>query len=216
MEKTKLYNQEGKENGFIEFPAFFATPYNGDLIAQVANVLSSQSRKLSAHAKGRGEVSGGGKKPWKQKGTGRARHGSTRSPIWVGGGVTFGPDKKRNYDVKINKKMRIKALKSVLSQKLKDGEIIFVDSLINDSLKTKITAKSISALLSAGKFTKGLKTTTLITLAKSEKNIIRAGRNLKNAYFDMAANLSLLPLLNHKVLIMTRDGLEDLKTVLKD
>jgi large subunit ribosomal protein L4 len=216
MEKTKLYNQEGKENGFIELPAFFATPYNGDLIAQVMSALSNQTRKLSAHAKGRGEVSGGGKKPWKQKGTGRARHGSTRSPIWVGGGVTFGPDKKRNYDVKVNKKMKTKALKSVLSQKLKDQEIIFVDSLNSELLKTKTAAKSIDALLTATHPQKKLRSTTLVTLAKSEKDMIRAGRNLKNAYFDMAANLSLLPLLNHKFLIMTKSGLEELKTVLKD
>lgn len=216
MEKTKLYNKEGKENGFIELPAFFATPYNGDLIAQVMNVLSNQSRKLSAHAKGRGEVSGGGKKPWKQKGTGRARHGSTRSPIWVGGGVAFGPDKKRNYDLKINKKMRIKALKSALSQKLKDGEIIFVDSLVMDVFKTKFVAQSVDALLSAEHLRKTLRPSTLVALAKPEKGVIQAGRNIKNAYFDIASNLSLMPVLNHRFIIMTKAGLEDLKTVLKD
>jgi large subunit ribosomal protein L4 len=216
MEKTKLYNKEGKENGFIELPAFFATPYNGDLIAQVMNVISNQSRKLSAHAKGRGEVSGGGKKPWKQKGTGRARHGSTRSPIWVGGGVAFGPDKKRNYDLKINKKMRIKALKSALSQKLKDGEIIFVDSLVMDVFKTKFVAQSVDALLSAEHLRKTLRPSTLVALAKPEKGVIQAGRNIKNAYFDIASNLSLMPVLNHRVIIMTKAGLEDLKTVLKD
>jgi large subunit ribosomal protein L4 len=216
MEKTKLYNKEGKENGFIELPAFFATPYNGDLIAQVMNVISNQSRKLSAHAKGRGEVSGGGKKPWKQKGTGRARHGSTRSPIWVGGGVAFGPDKKRNYDLKINKKMRIKALKSALSQKLKDGEIIFVDSLVMDVFKTKFVAQSVDALLSAEHLRKTLRPSTLVALAKPEKGVIQAGRNIKNAYFDIASNLSLMPVLNHRFIIMTKAGLEDLKTVLKD
>ncbi|HPR91532.1 MAG TPA: 50S ribosomal protein L4 [Candidatus Paceibacterota bacterium] len=216
MEKTKLYNKEGKENGFIELPAFFATPYNGDLIAQVMNVLSNQNRKLSAHAKGRGEVSGGGKKPWKQKGTGRARHGSTRSPLWVGGGVTFGPDKKRNYDLKINKKMKAKALKSVLSQKLKDKEIIFVDTLDTENLKTKVIATSVDALLTAENLRKTLRPSTLVALSKTEKNIIRAGRNIKNAYFDIASNLSLLPVLNHKVIILTKAGLEDLKTVLKD
>ena len=216
MEKTKLYNKEGKENGFIELPAFFATPYNGDLIAQVMNVLSNQNRKLSAHAKGRGEVSGGGKKPWKQKGTGRARHGSTRSPLWVGGGVTFGPDKKRNYDLKINKKMKAKALKSVLSQKLKDKEIIFVDTLDAENLKTKVIATSVDALLAAENLRKTLRPSTLVALSKTEKNIIRAGRNIKNAYFDIASNLSLLPVLNHKVIILTKAGLEDLKTVLKD
>jgi large subunit ribosomal protein L4 len=134
----------------------------------------------------------------------------------VGGGVAFGPDKKRNYDAKVNKKMKTKALKSVLSQKLKDGEIIFVDSLTSDLLKTKTVAKSIDALLTATRPQKTLRSTTLVTLAKSEKNMIRAGRNLKNAYLDMAANLSLLPLLNHKVLIMTKSGLDELKTVLKD
>ncbi|HPS28301.1 MAG TPA: 50S ribosomal protein L4 [Candidatus Paceibacterota bacterium] len=216
MEKTKLYNKEGKENGFIELPAFFATPYNGDLIAQVMNVLSNQGRKLSAHAKGRGEVSGGGKKPWKQKGTARARHGSTRSPIWVGGGVTFGPDKKRNYDLKINKKMKVKALKSALSQKLKDKEIIFVDALETENLKTKFIATSVDALLSAENLRKTLRPSTLIALSKTEKGVIRAGRNIKNAYFDIASNLSLLPVLNHKVIILTKAGLEDLKTVLKD
>ncbi len=103
---------------------------------------------FQTHTKGRGEVSGGGKKPWKQKGTGRARHGSTRSPIWVKGGVTHGPNNLKNYDRKVNKKMKAKALFTILSRKMKDGEIVFVDSI---KIAKPKTVDAINVLKEIGK-----------------------------------------------------------------
>src|SRR3954468_2503145 len=128
--KSDIYNIQGKKAGTIELPeSVFGVAWNDSLMHQVVTSMNSNSRTNVAHTKTRGEVRGGGKKPWKQKGTGRARHGSTRSPIWVGGGVAHGPRNDQNFSRKINKKVRAKALLTVLSRKYKDGEILFVDSL---------------------------------------------------------------------------------------
>src|SRR5436853_6808436 len=127
--ETKIYNIEGKETGKITLPEnIFGLPWNADLVHLVVVGMHANARTNVAHTKDRGEVRGGGKKPWRQKGTGRARHGSIRSPIWRGGGVTHGPRNEKNYARAIPKKIRAKALFMALSRKLKDGEIIFVDS----------------------------------------------------------------------------------------
>src|SRR3990167_1999081 len=128
--ESVVYNIEGKKAGTITLPdSIFGVRWNADLVKQVADSLMSTKRKPVAHTKNRGEVRGGGKKPWQQKGTGRARHGSTRSPIWIGGGVSGGPRNEKNFDKKINKKMKAKALYTILSAKLKNGEVLFVDDL---------------------------------------------------------------------------------------
>src|SRR3989344_5995453 len=150
-----IYNQKGNEAGKIELPAkVFAAKWRADLVHQVVEGMRSNSRAGTADTKGRGEVRGGGRKPWRQKGTGRARHGSIRSPIWVGGGVTHGPLKEKNYKRKISKKMRAQALFSVLSKKLEEGEVLFVDTLAMPEIKTKKAAevmKNLSAVLGRGK-----------------------------------------------------------------
>ena len=129
MEAT-IYNQSGKSTGKIKLPeGIFGVPWNADLVHEVVRLMNSNSRNNIAHTKTRGEVRGGGKKPWQQKGTGRARHGSTRSPLWVGGGVAHGPRNDQNYSRKINKKARAKALYTILSRKWKDGEILFIDEV---------------------------------------------------------------------------------------
>lgn len=136
----EVIDLKGKKTGDkVELnDSVWSAPYNPDLIAQVVNVFRSNQRTGTAHAKGKGAVSGGGKKPWKQKGTGRARHGSTRSPIWVGGGVTFTPNN-RNWKKDINKKMKANSLKSILSKRLSDGELMIVDFSKGDrkTLETK-------------------------------------------------------------------------------
>ncbi|MBZ1348696.1 MAG: 50S ribosomal protein L4 [Candidatus Liptonbacteria bacterium] len=139
---TDLYNIEGEIIGKTDLPdRIFQYPWNPDLVYQALNVQSQNSRKILAHSKGRGEVRGGGKKPWRQKGTGRARHGSIRSPIWKGGGVTHGPTKDRNYKIKINKKMKQAAIFSTLAKKFNDSEIKIVDQLKISEPKTKLVAE---------------------------------------------------------------------------
>src|ERR1035437_4179320 len=137
--ETAVYNQKGGDAGKITLPEhIFGLNWNSDLVHQVAVSMASNARQPIAHAKTRGEVRGGGKKPWQQKGTGRARHGSTRSPIWVGGGVTHGPRNDKNFDRKVSKKMKTKALYTILSKKYKEGEVLFVDSIVLKEGKTKL------------------------------------------------------------------------------
>src|SRR5574343_556524 len=136
--ETKIYNQNGQESGKIYLPeSIFGLTWNADLVHQVVVSMMSSARHSIANTKTRGEVSGGGKKPWQQKGTGRARHGSTRSPIWVGGGIAHGPRSDKNYDRKINKKAKSKALFTILSKKFNDGEILFVDGINFSAQKAK-------------------------------------------------------------------------------
>src|SRR5450830_1348024 len=150
---AKIYSQKGAEAGSIDLPAkVFAAKWRSDLVHQVVEGMKSNKRAGTADTKDRGEVRGGGKKPWKQKGTGRARHGSSRSPIWVGGGVTHGPLAEKNYKRKISKKMRAQALFSVLSKKLKDNEIIFVDSLEMPKINTKSALEVVKNLAKASGF----------------------------------------------------------------
>ena len=129
--KADLYNQEGKKmDAEVLLPKeIFEVPLNSDLVYQVAVSQNSNRRQKTAKTKDRSEVRGGGKKPWRQKGTGRARHGSNRSPIWVGGGVTFGPNLEKNFKKIVPKKMRRKALFMVLSEKAKNNFIIVLEDL---------------------------------------------------------------------------------------
>lgn len=146
MEAT-LINQKGATAGKTTLPeSLFGLPWNSDLVHQVVTSMSSSARHSIAHTKTRGEVRGGGKKPWQQKGTGRARHGSSRSPIWVGGGVTHGPRSDKNYDRKVNKKMKAKALFTILSRKYRDGEIVFVDAIKTPEGKTKDALATLKAI----------------------------------------------------------------------
>src|SRR3989338_3861116 len=152
--KTAVYNLEGKKVGDLELSeSVFGLKWNQDLVHRVLESMRSRRRKGTAHAKGRGEVSGGGKKPWRQKGTGRARHGSIRSPIWVGGGVSHGPLKDKVFSKKLNKKAKRKALLTVLSQKMADGEIMVADEVILNEPKTK---KAQEAMKNLGKRQKNL------------------------------------------------------------
>lgn len=204
--KATIYNQNGKEAGTIDIPKVLSdAQFNADLIHQV--VVSQQSNKRTpvAHTKDRGAVRGGGKKPWRQKGTGRARHGSNRSPIWVGGGVTHGPLKEKNYSKKINKKMKNAALVSIFAQKLKDGEILFVESLSFDAPKTKDASSVLTSLSTIKGFELLLKKKNALTLALSsrDKNIEKSFQNFKAVLVDEVRNLNPVTLLNYKYLILT-------------
>lgn len=140
--ETPVYSQEGKEVAMLELPEnVFGVAWNADLVHEVVVSMQGNARSGTAHTKGRGDVRGGGKKPWQQKGTGRARHGSSRSPMWVGGGVSHGPQNEKDYSRKINKNARAKALACVLSEKFSQGEVLFVESLVFPEPKTALARK---------------------------------------------------------------------------
>ena len=204
--ESKIYNQSGKEVGTIGLPeAVFGASWNADLIHQVVTSTMSSRRKTVAHAKDRGEVSGGGRKPWKQKGTGRARHGSTRSPIWVGGGVAHGPITEKNFDRKVNKKMKDRALCVVLSKKFKDGEILFVDSLALKEAKTK-EAKGVVTALGTISGYEGVATkrSNAVYLTTSTKNVQveRSFKNFGNIEVNELRNINPVDILQYKYIVI--------------
>ncbi len=204
--EAKIYNQKGAEAGSIKLPAkVFGAKWRADLVHQVVESMRSNKRAGTADTKGRGEVRGGGKKPWKQKGTGRARHGSSRSPIWVGGGVTHGPLAEKNYKRKISKKMRAQALFSVLSKKIKDGEVLFVDTLTLPNIKTKDALKTIKSLAKVSGF-KSLensqKPKLLTALFERDEKTEKSFRNLPQLEIVFLKNLNPLEVLNHQYLLI--------------
>ena len=205
MEAT-IYNQKGTEAGKISLsPKVFNAKWRADLVHQVVEGMRSNKRAGTADTKDRGEVRGGGKKPWKQKGTGRARHGSSRSPIWVGGGVTHGPLAEKNYKRKISRSMRAQALFSVLSKKFKDGEIIFVDTLETKDIKTKAAIEVVKNLGKAA----GLKNIEvskkpriLTALSGRNEKAEKSFRNIPALDIVFLKNLNPLDVLNHKYLLI--------------
>src|SRR3989344_7452635 len=145
--ESVIYNIEGKKIGTVNLSErVFGVRWNADLVKHVADSLLSTKRKNVAHTKDRGEVRGVGKKPWRQKGTGRARHGSIRSPIWVGGGVTHGPRNEKIFSRKINKKMKAKALYAALSKKFEGNEVLFIDDWSFNKPKTAEAVVSLRGL----------------------------------------------------------------------
>ncbi len=206
-----VYDQEGREAGKIQLPVgIFGVKRSRSLIHQAAVAQMANSRQVLAHTKDRSEVRGGGKKPWRQKGTGRARHGSIRSPLWRGGGITFGPTKERNFSKKINKKMRRKALLAVLSGKVRDNELIILDKLQISSPKTKEMVKIVGGL---AKIKEDIKKGALIVLAEKDNNIIRAAKNISKFETIGINSLNVVDLLKRKYLIMTKEGINKLRGV---
>jgi large subunit ribosomal protein L4 len=204
--EAKIYNQKGAEAGSINLPAkVFAAKWRADLVHQVVEGMRSNKRAGTADTKNRGEVRGGGKKPWKQKGTGRARHGSSRSPLWVGGGVTHGPLAEKNYKRKVSKKMRAQALFSVLSKKLKDNEILFVDSLSLPGIKTKKAVevmKNLAKISGFKSFTTSKKIKVLVALDGRNEKAEKSFRNLPQLEIVFLKNLNPLDVLNHQYLLI--------------
>lgn len=201
-----IYTAAGQKAGTIALPPeLFGVQWNADLVHQVVVGMQANARENSAHTKFRSEVRGGGKKPWKQKGTGRARHGSTRSPIWRKGGVAHGPRSERDYSVKINRKQRAVALASLLSKKWKDGEVLFVESLAFSAPKTK-DAKATLVALSKGADAARLsaKRVNAATIALSSKNTEaeKSFRNIGSVALVEARNLNPVDLVNRTYLII--------------
>ena len=204
--ETKIYNQKGISVRTITLPPkIFAAKWRADLVHQVIEGMRSNKRAGTADTKDRGEVRGGGKKPWKQKGTGRARHGSSRSPIWVGGGVTHGPLSEKNYKRKISKKMRVQALFSVLSKKMKDGEILFVDSLSLPEVKTKKAVevmKNLSKVSGFKPLASSKKPRVLTALYERNEKTEKSFRNLPQLQIVFLKNLNPLDVLKYRYLLI--------------
>lgn len=200
-----LYNQEAKQIGTVELAdGIFGLPMNEDLLYQVITSQTSNKRQVLAHAKGRDEVRGGGVKPWKQKGTGRARHGSIRSPIWRGGGVTHGPTKERNFKKVINKKMMQKALKVALSSKVRDGELFIIDNFAISQPKTKemaVIMKKFTTIL-------GRLNNILLVTPTEAGALYKSARNLPYMETIEARNLNPLVLLSSKRIILSKESLD--------
>ncbi len=216
--KLPLYNIEGKELKKIDLPdEIFNLPWNGDLVHQVVTSILSNARNNVAHTKDRSDVSGGGKKPWRQKGTGRARHGSNRSPIWRGGGITFGPINERNFVKKINKKMRIKALAVTLSQKIRDNELILLEPIKISEAKT-VKAKEILEALSKNTGFEKLKTkrknSAILGMFGRDENTEKSFRNFSNISIEEVRNFNPATILNHKYL-MIENAEESLKSLVE-
>jgi len=208
--KAPLYNLEGEKIGEIELPEeVFNVPMNRDLLHQAVRYYESIARKPIAKTKDRAEVSGGGRKPWPQKGTGRARHGSIRSPIWRGGGVTFGPTPEKKYAISLPKKMKRKAFYITLSQKLRDGEIVFVDKLEVKEGKTKLVKKIIDNLSKIKKDLSAKK--ILFVLAEKKELFKRAARNLPLVSTIIVDSLNPYLMLKRKYVIIEKDAIEKLK-----
>lgn len=208
--KAAVYNQKGEKSVAIELPDnVFGLKWNADLVHQVVTSQAANQRPKIAHAKGRGEVRGGGKKPWRQKGTGRARHGSIRSPIWKGGGVTHGPVKEKVFARKINKKMARKALYVVLSAKARDGEIIVLEDLKFPEPKTRLAAKVFENLSQVKEF-KNLKKGNGVLAALPEKEGLtrRAIHNLPYAGVEEARNLNAYQVLRYKYVLFPKSVIE--------
>lgn len=203
--KINVYDQQGKPTGSTVLPKeIFGVPMNAVLVHQVVLSQIANRRQGSAQAKDRSQVRGGGRKPWRQKGTGRARHGSRRSPIWRGGGVTFGPLNQRVFKKKINQKIKRKALLMILSAKAKNDLLIVVDDLKLEKPKTKLMAGLLKKLPCQGK-------SSLIALPGLDKNVIISSKNLTEAETIQAKDLNALDLLNFKYLIIPKTAVKVIK-----
>ena len=204
--KIDVYNSQNNKVDAVDLPErIFAVKWNPNLVHQALTVQLSNRRQSLAHAKGRGEVSGGGKKPWRQKGTGRARHGSTRSPIWIGGGVAHGPTKERDFSKKINKKMKRFAVLSVLSKKIKDGEFKLMDSFNPESSKTKEMANVFKNIF-------GSRPNCLLIAFSANRRIKRLVSNLKNIDAISAKSLNVYDLLKRKYIVVEKEAIKEIES----
>lgn len=199
MPSISIYNQEGKAVGELALnEALFGIKPNKSLVHEVMVAQRNNARRAIANTKTKGEVSGGGKKPWKQKGTGRARQGSIRSPQWVGGGIAFGPLAERNFSQKVNKKAKRTALLMALSDKVIDKKMIAIESIKTDLPKTKLFAEMVKKL--------PLERTTLLVTAASNPSLLRMVRNIQNVKLVTANSVSLNDVLKYRSIAFLTDA----------
>ena len=205
MASVKLYNLTGKSIGEQELAdRLFAVKVKPAVVHQVVVAQQANAREVLAHTKTKSEVRGGGRKPWKQKGTGRARQGSIRNPQWRGGGVAFGPRSNRNFTLKVNKRMKKAALAMVLSDKLANNQLVVVDQFSAPAAKSKQLREALAKLPSA-------KGSVLLALGANETNVVRAARNLKKLGYCAADSLNVVDLLKYEFLVIDQAGIAKLK-----
>lgn len=198
MPKVLLYKQDGSQVGDVELnEAVFGIEPNEHVLHEAVLMQRASMRQGTHAVKNRSEVRGGGRKPWRQKGTGRARHGSNRSPIWVGGGVTFGPTP-RSYSYQLPRKVRRLALKSALSSKVNSEDVIVLESLELDAPKTKEVVSMLEAL--------NIDKKVLIVTTERDENVIRSTNNLSSVNVVTVEEINVLDLLMHDKLIFTKDA----------
>jgi large subunit ribosomal protein L4 len=203
--EAPIYNAQGKKAGSVNLPErVFDVAWNASLMHQVVTSMQDNARTNVAHVKDRGEVRGGGRKPWQQKGTGRARHGSIRSPIWRGGGVTHGPRNDKDYSRGIPKKMRAKALYMALSRKLRDGEMVFVDSFGITAPKTALARKALVALSGVSGFEKlatKKKNAALVAFTEMNDAQKKSFRNIGNVSAIKVSDLNPVAVLGNSIIV---------------
>ncbi len=208
MPQVNIYNVKGEKVGQADLSdAHFGIKPKLNLLHEVVLAQEANARNPVANTKIRGEVSGGGKKPWKQKGTGRARHGSIRSPIWKGGGVTFGPRANKNFTVKINRKTKQKALFMLLSDRVNHEQLLIVDTLPVEIPKTAEAAKWIRQLPVGRR--------VMIVTAQSNPELIRMTRNLSNVYVTTVNALHVAELVNYQTIMFEKDAIEAFEQLYK-
>jgi large subunit ribosomal protein L4 len=209
MAKVTLYKQDGTAVGELELDAaLFDVKPSAALIHEALVAQKANGRRVLAHTKDRSEVAGTGKKPWKQKGTGQARHGSRRSPIWVGGGITFGPTSARNFSVKLNKAAKRKALAMVLTDKVQSDKFVAVETMVLPEAKTRAFAGVLGKLPAAGK-------KTLVVLEDANVSAARAGRNLPRVSTLPAHSLNIADLLAHDFVVASKEAIETMVKTFK-
>ena len=205
MANVSVYNMEGKEVGTIELSdAIFGVEVNEHLVHLAVVQKLANKRQGTQKAKTRSEVSGGGRKPWKQKGTGHARQGSTRSPQWTGGGVVFAPAP-RDYSFKMNKKEKRAALKSALTDKLQNNNLIVVDELKMDEKKTKRFAEVMVNLKATRK--------ALVVLSEKDENVFLSARNLPEVKTAFTNTINVYDVMNARTLVLTKDAVTKIEEV---
>ena len=204
MANVSVYNMGGQEVGTMEVSdAVFAADIKENLVHLAVVQHLNAKRQGTQKAKTRGEVSGGGRKPWRQKGTGHARQGSTRAPQWTHGGVVFAPVP-RSYKIKMNKKEKQAAIKSVLTSKLQSGDMIVLDALTLESPKTKIMAEILKNLNAEKAY---------VVIKGNDRNTVLAARNLADAKLSAANTLNVYEILKYKKLVLTKDAVKAIEEV---
>lgn len=205
MAKISVYNLQGEEVEKLDVAdTVFDVPANNTLLHQVFVALMANIRGVYAHTKTRSEVAGSGKKPWKQKGTGRARVGSVRTPVWRKGGTVFGPRNTRNFVQKINQKMRRKAVMIALSEKVRSGKLIVLDGLTFADKKTKLVAQTMNKLNITNK-------SVVMALSGEERVFEKASRNIPRLTNILASNVNVLDLLNNQYFVVSKATLQDIE-----